>query len=361
MTLRERIERSIRRVTPQDLPALRCFQREMFGEDARQLNEVRHRWLFDENPGTDERGPQLWISEKEGQIVGQQGGIPFDLKIGDRYCRASWAIDLRVRPEYRLHGVGPILNAVYRRENDVTVGLGLTEEAYLMFRRAGWADLGFVPLYVLPLRLGAMLERRTDVHRLIRSGVRLAQPALSLGLRALGVYRRLRGTTLDRIEHFDERVERLWADVAGHYPVIARRDLRSRSWRFDRQPEIHAYEKYYLVARGTVRGYIVLRMGAAHGAPVGRIVDFLCAPQWILPLMALSVERFRQLGAASIHCCALTPEIQRLRWLGFRKRESTIHLMVQVDDRLGEHSTRLTDRRNWFVTMGDKDRDHGAD
>jgi hypothetical protein len=358
MALRERIEQSIRRAIPTDLPALKRFQRETWAEGARVFDDARHRWLFEHNPCAQKSALPIWICEQNGQIIGQQAGVPYGLKVGDRSYRASWAADLSVRPAFRLHGIGPVLNTVFTRQNEFTTGIGLNDGAYTMFRRGGWLDLGFVPNYIRPLRLEHLLRRKSSISHRTRTAARLLQPALAWSAAALHAYRRCHGATLERIDGFNEEVDRVWEDASPHYPILAHRDLASRCWRFECAPDARRYEKYYLVVGGRVRGYVVLRMGQSDGVPVGRIIDFLCAPTWLLPLIALSVQRFLSSDAVSVQCRALFPGVRRLLWLGFVERPSSCHLMVLSGGRRDFGSIDLADARNWFVTMGEKDVDY---
>jgi hypothetical protein len=359
MTFRERLAKSVRRLRPEDLPALRSFQREMFGDGARQLDEERHSWLFGRNPYNDANEPQFWICEKDDRVVGQQAGIPFELKVGDRFYRASWAIDLMVQPEYRLRVVGPALNEACLRYNDLTIGLGLSDEAIRTFRRAGWIDLGKAPLYVRPLRAGAMLAHRPGTKLSVRAGAWVTQPLISAGTAAVAGYCRARHIKLERVERFDERVDELWVRVSRHYPVLAVRDFRSVSWRFDLQPDRSRYEKYYLLSHGALQGYVVLRMGSAHGAPAGRIVDFFAEPEWLVPLFAACVDRFRRSGVAAVYCCAFAAELRRIRWLGFIRRSSTVRLMVHAGAISMADVATLSEQASCFMTTADSDWDHG--
>lgn len=359
MTYAAKVQQQITRYTPEDRPALVRFQREVFGPDALQLNEDHFEWLFERNPYRRAGRPQFWICKKDEEVVGQQGGVPFELKVDRQYLRASWAIDLMVHPRWRLRGVGPALSENYVATNEVTLGLGITDAAYKAFLRAGWMDLGSIPLYVRPLDVRRMLEGRSSGDRPACLAGMAGRPLVRLTDAACEAYARCRGVTIEHVDRFDERVDALWPEAAREYAVLARRDLRSLKWRFDAVPRSTDYQRLYLLERDRLRGYAVVRMGARHGATAGIIIDYLSTIEYAAPLFARCVEHLRAAGAAAVYCCTLNHRARaRMRAVGFVPRESGVHFMA----RLGEAGTplphKIANRRDWLVTTADSDRDH---
>jgi hypothetical protein len=154
MSYAAEIARSVTRYQPGDRPALREFQREHFGANARHLDDEFFAWLYERNPNNDAAGPSLWICRRNGVLVAQQGSIPVPLKVGDSEIRGGWMVDWMVHPAWRLKGISPALFAVNAATNDVLLGLGLEEVAYRTVRRAGWTDAGRLSLFVRPLDPG---------------------------------------------------------------------------------------------------------------------------------------------------------------------------------------------------------------
>ena len=66
----------------------------------------------------------------------------------------------------------------------------------------------------------------------------IVAPALALTRLASALATRMMGTRLERIDRFDDRVDRVWASASKRYPVIAVRDHREAF----AQP-IHALER----------------------------------------------------------------------------------------------------------------------
>ena len=359
MTYAARLQQRVLRYTREDRRALIEFQQRTFGPAARQLDERHFKWLFEDNPFNSPDGPQIWVCRSNGSIIGQQAGIPFDLKVGGQYRSASWAIDLMVRPEWRLRGVGAVLSETYVASNDITVGLGISDQAHRAFLRAGWTDMGTVPLYIRPLDASWILKARPSSGSLLRSASAFAAPVLALWDAASEGCTRLRGAALRPVERFDERVDALWAEASGDYTTVARRDCRSLRWRFDALADTGRYERLYLFDGEKLRGYAVVRMAARYGEPVGMIVDYLSGADWLTPLFASSLVYLRRAGAAAVYCTTLNHRADFcLRALGFVRRESSVRFMVRLGRRGSALSEIVSNPRNWFVTAADSDKDH---
>lgn len=356
MTFAERMAVHVRRLRSEDHSALRHFQATTFGSDAAQLDSTRHAWLFDDNPRVSASGPQFWIFEKNGEIAGQQAGIPFELTVDGKQHAASWAIDLRVRPEYRMRGVGAVLSEVYVKENDLTVAFGLTVDSYRAFQRAGWTDLGLVPVFVRPLRLVKMVEQRPTLRGAKRLCAVALQPLLAAGNAVNRVFRR--GYGFERIDQFDERVESIWKSASTSYQILSTRNFESLQWRFDHPFVRDKYERFYLTRRGLPSGYAVLRSTDVHGVAAGEIVDFLVVPSELRALLAFCIEHFRRTEAAAVYCRATPRMMGPAAATGFLRRGSTVRLMVRIDPRSSVNRAAAADISNWFVTTADSDRDH---
>ena len=359
MTYAKKLHGQIARYAPEDRPALAAFQREMFGEQSRQGDEEHFRWLFERNPHRLPDGPQIWLCRKNGQVLGQQVGIPFSLKVAGQCHRASWAIDLMVRPEWRLRGVGAALSEAYTSTNAITVGLGISDAAYRAFLRGGWIDLGFVSRYVRPLDMTALLGGPSSGRGLARLIGRAADAFVRLADAAVAGYVRCSDLAMKQVDRFDERVDELWASVSRDYKVIARRDFSSLHWRFDLSPERRRYQRLYLCGQGGLRGYAVVRMGEWRGRPAGFVVDYLSRPQDVAALFAGCLVHLRNAGACVLCCITLNRAAEPyLRALGFLRRRYATRLMALPAEAVGDIRTAIAEPANWFVTSADSDEDH---
>lgn len=359
MSYAERLARSVRRCRDEDREALGSFQREMFGSEARQARDDYTRWLFDQNPHRGSDGPPLWIVERGGVVVGQQGGLPVPLAVGDRTFDAQWAVDLMVRPEWRMRGVGPALSQVQQESCDVSLALSVSEAAYKAFLTAGWTDMGLLPFLVRPLAPDRLVEAH-GAPWWLRELVKVAPNRAIAGSAwaASLVLERVSGTHLEPIHAFDSRADALWAEARHDYPIAAQRDHATLHWRFDQCPHRARYRRYYLVKPGHVLGYVVTRVETWHGIQVGRIVDHFSSMKWTAPLLGEAVERLHAEGLAAVFYEGLDERAGlALHALGFVNGPRITRFMFKARAALPVQHTWMADPANWFVTDADADRE----
>ena len=351
-----RIAASVRPYAPSDREALRTFQLEHFGPGSRQADPRYFEWLFERNPHRLPGEVALWVCERDGVIVGQQARLPVAVKIGTSAGRASWGVDLMVDPEWRLKGVGPALFAAYERSSDVLLGLGVSETVYRSCIRSGWSDMGRLPTIARPLDMQACADALGKKRWLAR----LAPKLLAGGsARVMGaVVPRLTGCSLDRVHTFDQRVESVWASASVDYPVLVRRDFASLRWRFDQSPEANGYERYYLMQRGEVLGYAVVRFDVWRGHKVARVVDCLCPRRWRMPLLALVIDAMRGRKAVAVFIEQLIPHAREsMAALGCLRVGAATRFIVKASRQSKALTDALQHAAQWFVTPADSDAD----
>jgi GNAT superfamily N-acetyltransferase len=361
-----------RRYVPADREALCRFQERFFGNPSRQLEEDRFRWLFTENPEESEAKPEIWLCVRE-EVVGQQSGILHRLKVGDQEMRGSWAIDLMVDPAWRLRGVGPALVERHARSHPIVIALGATDALYPVLLKAGWTDLGYIPIFIRPLRLSGLDSWWKPRGSRAKAAAWLAQPALFAANVWNDVRCRSVGLSAEPIPSFDERVDEIWKRCAPEYPVIARRDRTWLVWRFDRSPYAPLYRRFLVFNESSAVGYFVLRAGMLLQAPVCFLADYLCPLRQTGALLDLAVRTARrmntQAGQVAVNPpAALVTSTLNLRaasaftragFLSIKKRTRR-RLLYRIQPDLAALHPLLADRENWFVTRADSDADHVA-
>ncbi|HEY8545089.1 MAG TPA: GNAT family N-acetyltransferase [Acidimicrobiales bacterium] len=360
MTVPARFKAGIEPFDPaRDAADLAAFQRATFGEDGRQLDPARSRWLFEDNPHRIGDSTGVWICRRKGEIVGQQAEIAFRLAVEGREIEAAWAIDLMVKPEWRIRGVGPGLMATHSEQRTCVAGLTQNEDAVNIYRRAGWAEVGTVPVYMRPLDPVELARRAPFAARL-----RPVAPVLKAGLRALDAVQsglaRVARLRLEPIDRFDERVDEAWAAASPDYPVLATRDFTSVRWAFDQRPEAPELHRFYLVRGSKVLGYVVLRRGDHWEGFSMTVIDFLAPARWVAPLLTLAAHWARRQGAFVLMCRAMcTPADRALRVAGFLPRglSAALPLRMFVHCTVPDEQVRAAVGRpdGWFLTAADAD------
>lgn len=344
-----------------DADDLRAFQERMFGPGARQLDRARQSWLFERNPCRSPDGIGLWVCRRDGVIVGQQAEIPFALSIGGVRRPAVWSIDLMVEDAWRIRGVGPGLVATQLAERSLAGGLNVSDKGKRTYDRAGWTDLGIVPVYVRPLAVGRAV-RLAPVPPQLRRLAPMVDPPLRAFDRTLARAARWAGVALEPVERFDDRVDAVWAAAARDYPVLAVRDAATTRWRLDDRPDRHLLRRFLLTRRGSPLGYVALRPTSRAGDRAVAVVDYLAPVRWVAPLLALAAVAARDDGAVALLCKTRNPAADRsLRCAGFVRRSAVadppIRFVFRCDEDVeGPEVARLvSDPDNWLVTAADSD------
>jgi GNAT superfamily N-acetyltransferase len=363
MSIDARFGHGVERFEPPDGEELTQFQRRWFGAGSRQADPTQFAWLFEANPCRPPEGPELWVCRRQDAIVGQQAGIPFDLLIDGRSIRGSWGIDLMVDQGWRLRGVGPALMQTHVDSNSLVAGVNMSDAAYWVYRRWGWIEVGVVPTYVRPIDTRRSLRVSPREIRGKGAAGLFAAPTLRVASAVFGAAAATSGARLVPIGEFDERVDGVWHAVSGRYRVIARRDAELLRWWFDENPRAESFRRFYLMRRGEVLGYVVLRMDSWKDEPVMVVLDYLVPPRWAIPLFALAVARAREEGAIALVCRTLNQPIDlTLRGMGFVRLGSAsggpVRLMVNPVQDDGSLRPALSDPKGWFLTSGDSDLSH---
>lgn len=293
-------------------------------------------------------------------MVGQQGGIPFALKVGERNRRASWAIDLMVAPEWRLRGVGPALSETHTGASDLAVSLSMTEAAYKSYKRGGWLDLGNVPTYLRvidPLRCLRVSPYGGGLAKLV---ARVGKPALasaSMGYGLLGQAARCpaggdRPFRLPRRRPLGGGVAAAFGDRPARLglPELALRPV----------PQTDRFRRFYVMRGETVLAYVVLRVDHWKGEPVGVVCDYLARPGWLMAAFSLMTELARREGMVALMCRTLNAQAARpLSMMGFLCLKNGLRtptrMMVRPALDQPELAGTVGDPKNWFVTIADSD------
>lgn len=353
MKVAQRFMAGISRFEPTDVDDLAEFHGRFFGYGARQQDPAHFAWRYEDNPASD-GAPGIWLCRRDDSVVGHQAEIPVNLVVDGTEVPAAWAVDLMVDPEWRLKGVGPGLVASQLEGRPVVAGLTQPANAFKAYLRAGWLDVGVMPVYIRPL--SSRFFRETP--RLGRLAAGLG-PALATVDAGLGVALRAAGLRVERVDRFDERVDEVWAAAAPDYPILVKRDAASTGWRVDGHPDSEGLHHLYLTRRGRTTGYVAFRMAIRGSLPVAQVVDFLAPRRQVPALLTAAARESRQLGATALVCATKCEPLDRaLRLAGFIRRGVDVAAPVRLVVHCTapeELRTRVADPANWFLTAADSD------
>ncbi len=353
---------------PDDRHAIDLMYRRVFGPDAADANKLRWDWQYQRNPNNAGRAPRIWIAREGGQVVGQYATMPVQLRVAGQDVCASWGMDVMVAPEKQRQGLGEMLFRTWDENVGASLGLGLSESSYRLFKKMQWPEVGPVPCLVKPLTRRAV--RRASWPMPIN---RLVSAVMLPFIRLVARSRPVEGE-IESIRRFDEGFTSLWDAIASKFDFSVRRDAAYLNWKFVEPPHV----RYNIVVlqgppapgeSGTwaasmrprvPRGYAVYRHVREPRGRVTLLVDFLADPDdtdAVRALLHWVDTEAREADSDKIRAFATHAGFRHaLRKAGYFQVKSTMDFVakinaVPVDKAFYENTDR------WHVTLGDSDQD----
>jgi GNAT superfamily N-acetyltransferase len=342
----------IDRYRAEDRPQVEKLYRRVFGSDAAEANRLRWDWQYRKNPHAPAEGPLIWLAKEAGTVVGQYAAMSVRLSVAGRDVDAAWGMDVMVAPERQRQGLGEVLFRTWDRNVGASLGLGLSESSYRLFKKLSWPDVGPVPCLVKPLSRRALRQPTWPV------GLNRLVSALTLPwIRLVARTRPLQGE-VRTVREFDERFTRLWDRVRGQFALAVRRDAAYLNWKYIQAPHVR-YVVAVLERGDEVGGYAVYRHVQEPRGRVTLLVDFLTAPDdesGFLTLLRWIDREARAADSDKIRTFSMHEGFRKLlRKSGYYQVKSTMDFVAKVnaDVPLGFYE----DTDTWHVTLGDSDQD----
>jgi GNAT superfamily N-acetyltransferase len=339
--------------TPADRAAVDAMYRRVFGPDAAEANGLRWDWQYQRNPNNPGGIPEIWIAREGSAVVGQYATMPVRLWAASHDLRASWGMDVMVAPERQRQGLGEVLFRTWDQHVGASLGLGLSESSYRLFKKLKWPDAGPVPCLVKPLTRRAF-RRPTwpvPVNRLVSL---LMLPVVRFVAR-----RRPVAPDIDTVRRFGEPFTALWDAVAPKLDFAVRRDAAYLNWKFAEPPHVR-YNIAVLGGSDRPRGYAVYRHLHEPRGRVTLLVDFLTDPDdeaGVESLLRWVDAEAREADSDKIRVFATHAAFRRvLKRTGYFQVKSTMEFVAKVNGI--ELPAGFYERRDrWHVTLGDSDQD----
>jgi hypothetical protein len=335
-----------------DAEELHNIYRRIFGDTRAAARRASWTWQYEHNPQS-ASGPVVYVARQDSRPLGQMGTVPVALWWGGREVRGAWGIDYFVNPDAEGLGHSIALARAWMQNVDVALALGLAHTSYLICRRLGFRDLGYVPFFQAVLDPAAIVRRRYG-----RLAGLLATP-LSAPY-AWRVRRRkpiASGIQVVPASSIGAEYDDLWERARGSFDMCVRRDAAYVRWRYRDTPH-KRYDILEARSDGRLTGFAVSRHEDLRGIRLGWIVD-LFAPSddratrdALLTAVMRAFVRAR-VARVQILCTseALAADLGRH---GFFKGQARGHLCARPN---GVADLARADSARWHVVFGDGDWD----
>ncbi|RDH83789.1 MAG: hypothetical protein DIZ80_06525 [endosymbiont of Galathealinum brachiosum] len=323
------------------------FQKDEFGANSYQQNEVFNHWLY-----TGRSINKRYYCLQNNEVVGQQSAIVVDLIIDNRVLTVAYAIDLRIRPEWKMKGLGVAMIGSLINEYDVVIGMGVSDEAHKMFKRQGWFDLGVVDTLVKPLTMSGFNDQAIDVGLI--SKLKYIS-ALSLSKISDFYYKYNRPKAVfKKVKAFTSDHERIINDAYDSSAIRIIKDKHYLNWRFINFPDNEHYDVFELIEYNIPVAFFCVKMAFIDGSDVLIISEIHARLSDIPKVVDRIIELAKSYKASKITYSGLDYAIQKtLKSRCFCNRPYGDRFLVYSN--APELDSILKNKNRWRITNADSD------
>lgn len=305
------------------------------------------------------------VQKESQEIVGSLSCVPLRYRLRGQNVTGLVAQDMGVLPEHRRSGTILHLHKLAEEEAARSMPAFAQGTPSSMAEIVGTRILKGTRLCPLPV-----FSRRVSVRGMLPKRLRprlnssdkanrlSAWKGMNCLQRAYNMCRR-DDIEIEFLTEFDDRFDELWNRVQDVWPLALIRDSAFLNWRFVEDP-VREYEIWVAMQGEKLLGYCATLNQEREGLSRGRVVDFLCDPDYPGAAEALLLQSAGMLLTSGIDVLVgwfLPSETwsNLLGRVGLRYHpEETRHIVVRslFDENC---NGLLTDPRQWYYTGADSD------
>lgn len=345
-----------RRLQKGDKPMLSSLFKEVFGTE---IDERYWDWKYFKNPAG-EHMMYVAVEPASGRIVGEIGAIPVRVYINGRAVEANQVVDIVILPEYQKRGPFFQLEKLSREEiinRNMPLSYAVSIKRTYKISTKMLKFKGVYPInkMVKVLDPSPFLRKKIGFLGSIIGGVWKTALRMGYYLKRSSLSE---GYIIEEVDEFDKRFDEFWKNESKNYGIIIARNSRYLNWRYLQNP-LFNYKIFVILSEKNIKGFVVLSYEKEEWIKRGRIVDIFIEKDNIQAAVALINKA---IGYFYKNNCAIVATwIPEHSWLfpvfkkfGFKSKETPHDLIIRsYDDKL--QYDYLTDRKNWYLTMGDSD------
>ena len=295
-----------------------------------------------------------------GSIIGHCWVRYEDMMMEDKPFTGSYITDIFVDPDCQQHGIGSKFIRHIRDNDQVIMGVGMTDPAERLYRKNGITILDEGHLFGMMFKPRRCLDATGNVGlkaklarwplKLISYSHVLPGPVLPNNVECLYTTPGLFLNTGWVI---------YWNEYLWDTPIRTVRTSKMLNYRIN--GGLRRCDMSILLERQRIPlGYVIHRVAHRPGLVIGKIVDIVVAPDGAIRnariLLGETIRRLRAEGVDGIFCIASDPRIRRaLMWAGMmplRKQKTMTSIPQKKIDQI-----RRKGRCVWYNTFLDADMD----
>lgn len=326
-------------------------------ETTAQKEFVLHEYF--ENPVGDAL-IELALDNDKNVLAGQYLVTPKLIYSRGKIIRSILSLNTLTREAYRGQGIFTglaeiIYDRATREGYEFCYGAPNPNSHPGFIKKLSFIDLGYMPLYVKPLKTNQMIKERTEKDWLAKIA--------TVG----NAFFRSRDSEDSNIVEVNisnvELMNQFWNAVKDKYPVIGVRDADYLTYRYLKVP-IRKYHPFFYIKEGKVIAYAVGRVREVANMTTGMIADFLFLDGYETEAKNLInhlIYIMKENGAGLAGCIMQenASEVRVLKKAGFFRCPEKVlpqptpiiyrKLNPKFDDSV------VKEWKNWFFTTGDYD------
>ncbi len=336
-------------------PGLSALFKRMFDRD---LGDDYWEWKYYDNPAGKHNA---YIALDEEKVVGEIASIPCRVKVGPEELTACQTCDIVIAPEHQGLRTFRTLCRVAEdssRDNGCVYiyGVAVPTTLGLSTKILGFNDAGPLNNLAKVINPAPFLKKRLKIGPLSTALGALG----GAGLRTVDAFRLKPspGIEISEIDRFDSSFDNLWKEWSADFDHVIIRDSVYLNWRYCDNP-VENYKIFKADRNGKCVGFLVMCFNVEEGIRRGFVVDLMTDPgdpQVLSSLISrLAGILYREkTDSISIWMLEHVPAYKYLRSIGFVPRGTPHTLIVKsLVDKWGNE--RLSERTEWFFTLGDGD------
>jgi GNAT superfamily N-acetyltransferase len=257
------------------------------------------RWQFENNPDDLGKNPSLLVLSAEGEVMGFLGLSHRPFYIGGQKRNGieltTWILSDRLRGQ----GIGKAMMTKVTRENDVALGMGISDSALPIYLGLGFKYLRAIPRFFKILdiagvasysrieTLGKKLIEKNSDSATLQKGIEMAEVALST---------------------------ELLRELDGHTKTFNgySRDLEHLVWRYDQHPYFRYSFHRLTVADSSA--LLITRLDISQRAKVLHLIDVIGSPLACSQAPSAAEVLAREKGAQLVDFYCTSPKVTAPFW-----------------------------------------------